>query len=266
MTTHSSESWTLKEHFTFADGADVDRSVWQSPQWISPTDNPSFFGQTAIRNIPDFKTPLGCVPVVNNAAQLYLSTYNPLSSPANTSFLGAQIGTIKKWGLSSYASVAFEAEVLLPLGTAPAGVVAALFAYNLISTSPFLHDEIDFEIASNWWQGAKEAINTNVYVVTGGSMPNYDYVAPTAIDLSKPVVLRIEWSASGVSWFINKATNPTPIYTETNVPQTDMSLVLNFWVPDSGWNWAYSSALLPSASPGTQWVYQVNWAKVWIKS
>ena len=45
MKTNSSENWNLIETFTFADGADVDRSVWESPQWISPTDNPSFFGK-----------------------------------------------------------------------------------------------------------------------------------------------------------------------------------------------------------------------------
>lgn len=263
MKASSSENWNLIENFTFANGTDVDRTVWESPQWISPTNNPSFFGQTSIRNVPDFGTPLGCVPVVNNAAQLYLSTYNPLSNPAGTSFLGAQIGTIQKWGLSTYASVAFEAEVILPVGTAPHGVVAALFAYNLISQSPFLHDEIDFETASKFWQGVNEAINTNVYVVTGQNMPNYDYVAPTQLSLSASVVLRIEWSAAGVSWYINKATNPTPVYTETNVPQTDMSLVLNFWVPDSGWTWAYDLNLKPTNAPGTQWTFQVNWAKVW---
>jgi hypothetical protein len=207
------------------------------------------------------------VPVINNAAQLYLSTYNPKSVPANTSFLGAQIGTINQWGLASFNSVAFEAEVVLPIagsGAAPGGVVAALFAYNLISTSPFLHDEIDFEIASNFWQAPGEQINTNVYVVTGQNMPNYDQVVNTQNSLTGTAVIRIEWSQAGVNWYINKDTNPTPIYTETNVPQTDMSLVLNFWVPDSGWNWAYNSNLLPSGAPGTQWTYQVNWAKVWV--
>jgi hypothetical protein len=267
MKTNAQPNWILQENFTFTNGADVDRTVWQSPQWISPSDNPSFFGQTAIRNITDFGTPLGCVPVINNAAQLYLNTYNPKSVPANTSFLGAQIGTINQWGLASYNSVAFEAEVVLPItgsGAAPGGVVAALFAYNLISTSPFLHDEIDFEIASNFWQAPGEQINTNVYVVTGQNMPNYDQVVNTQNSLTGTAVIRIEWSQAGVNWYINKDTNPTPIYTETNVPQTDMSLVLNFWVPDSGWNWAYNSNMLPSGAPGTQWTYQVNWAKVWV--
>lgn len=268
MEMQTPKSWELLENFTFANGGDIDRSIWESPQW-SATSNPSFFGQTSIRNIPDFGTPLGCVPVLDEKAQLYLSTYNPKSNPPATSFLGAQIGTIKKWGLSTYTSVAFEAKVILPIGgknAAPAGVVAALFAYNLISESPFLHDEIDFEIASNFWQGSSEAVNTNVYVVTGQNMPNFDKVVDTSIGLPGPVVLRIEWSAAGVNWYINQASNPTPIYTETNVPQTDMSLVLNFWVPDSGWNWAYNADLLPTGSPGTQYTFQVEWAKVWAKS
>jgi hypothetical protein len=268
MKTKSSTNWNLLENFTFKDGTDVDRSVWQSPQW-SPTSNPSFLGQTSLRNIPDYGSPLGCVPVTGGIAQLYLDTFNPKSSPAGTSFLGAQIGTIKKWGLATYESVAFEAEVIFPTGgtdAAPGGVVAALFAYNLISQSPFLHDEIDFEFASNFWQGANEAVNTNVYVVTGSNMPNYDNVVNTQINLSGPVVLRLEWSAAGgVRWYINQATNPNPIYTEANVPLSDMGLVLNFWVPDSGWNWAYNSNLLPTAAAGDQWTFQVSWAKVWVK-
>jgi hypothetical protein len=245
----------------------VDRNVWESPKWISQHDNPSFFGQTAIRNPTDFPSPLpGYVPVINKAAQLYLSTYNPKSNPPKTSFLGAQIGTIKKWGLASYSSVAFEAEVVLPItgeNAAPGGVVAALFACNLISPAPFLHDEIDFEISSNFWQGSGEQINTNVYVVTGQTMPNYDKVVNTQESLSGKVVLRMEWSKSGVSWYINKDINPKPFYTETNVPQTDMSLVLNFWVPSRGWRWAFDDKLLPSGSPGTQYTYEVKWAKVW---
>jgi hypothetical protein len=44
-----------------------------------------------------------------------------------------------------------------------------------------------------------------------------------------------------------------------------MSLVLNFWVPSSGWSWAYDSSLDASGAPGNTWVYQVNRAKVWVK-
>jgi hypothetical protein len=266
MKAATAPKWHLQEHFTFQDSADVDRTVWESPQW-SPTYNPSFFGQTAVRNTADFGVPLGCVPVINGVAQLYLSTWNPLSSPAGTSFLGAQISTINKWGLATYQSVAFEAEVTLPISgadAAPGGVVAALFAYNLISQNPFLHDEIDFEIASKWWQGANEQINTNVYVVTGQNMPNYDNVVSTTNSLSGSAVLRIEWDQSGVSWYINQDQNPAPIHTETYVPQTDMSLVLNFWVPSSGWGWAYDGSLNASDAPGTLWTMGVQWAKVWI--
>jgi hypothetical protein len=45
-----------------------------------------------------------------------------------------------------------------------------------------------------------------------------------------------------------------------------MRLVLNFWVPASDWGWADNAALQPSGSPGTQWVYQVNWATVYAAS
>lgn len=262
-------TWELEEELKFPDGKDVDRTAWQSPHWISNSNNPSFFGQTSIRNPVDYTPPLGYVPVIDKAAQLYLSNYNLLAvNQGNPDFLGAQIGTIKKWGLQSYDAVAFEAQVVIPTsgsGAAPEGVVASLFAYNLIYQNPFLHDEIDFEISSNYWANAAPQINTNVYVVTGQNMPNYDHVVTSQVGLSGTVTLRIEWSKAGVSWYINKEKNPDPIYSENHAPQTDMSLVLNFWVPGSGWTWAYNSSLKPtSTEPGEQWVYQVDWAKVWV--
>jgi len=262
-------NWELEQNFTFPAAADVDRSIWESPHWISPTNNPSFFGQTSIRNPEDFPGTIGLVPQINNSAQLYLSNYNQLAvQQGNPDFLGAQISTINQWGVKKYDAVAFEAQVVMPIngsGAAPGGVVAALFAYNLINQSPFLHDEIDFELSSNYWANAQPQINTNVYVVTGQSMQNYDQVVASQVGLSGAVTLRIEWSqVGGVNWYINKEQNPNPIHYESNVPQSNMSLVLNFWVPDSGWTWAYNALLSPtSTSPGVEWVYQVNWAKVW---
>jgi hypothetical protein len=246
--------WNLLKAFTFTNGPDVDRTVWQSPQW-SPGYNPSFFGRTAIRNIPDYGKPTGCVPVSNSAAQLILGTWNP-KDPTNQSFLGSQISTIEQWGLKNYPKgVAFEAQVVCPM-TVPGGAVAAVFSYNLLSQNPFRHDEIDFEAASNYWSGSGEAINTNVYIASNSGI---DKVVPTTMNFSQPVTFRIEWTRSGITWYANRSV----IRTGTHVPQSDMSLTLNFWVPDSTWNWAYNANLLPSGSPGTNWVYQVNWARVY---
>lgn len=256
LNTQSSENWIVEKNLSFSDGPDVDRTVWESPQWISNNNNPSFFGRTAIRNVADFGAPLGYVPVLNGAAQLYLSTWNPLSNPANSSFLGSQISTIEKWGLSNYEKVAFEASVICPLGM-PGGAVSSLFSYNLLSSSPFLHDEIDFEFASNYWQGSSEAINTNVYVDSNSGI---DQVVTTTVDFSQPIVFLIEWSSEAINWHINGQL----VRTETSVPQSDMSLTLNFWVPASDWGWAYNANLLPSGAPGQDWVYQVQWANVYV--
>jgi len=252
----SSGGWVLARNLTFADGPDVDRTVWTSPQWISPTDNPSFFGQTAIRNQPDYGYPFGCVPVQSNRAQLVLSTWNPLD-PTNLSFLGSQISTIEKWGLASCNKVAFETLVRNPLGM-PGGAVSSLFSYNLLSATPFQHDEIDFEFASNYWQGSSEAVNTNVYIDNNTGI---DEVVPTSVDFTNPIKFMIVWSAVDIRWYIND----TLVRTETQVPQSDMSLTLNFWVPDSGWTWAYNANLLPTSAPGTQWLYEVEWANVYIQ-
>lgn len=250
--------WKLAKNLSFTNGPDVDRNVWQSPHWISPTDNPAFLGRTSIRSAKAYGAPLGCVPVVNGAAQLYLSTYDPLSSPPASSFLGAQISTIEKWGIAEHRGVAFEANVLCPVMSH--GAVAALFSYNVRSQPPnFRHDEIDFEFASRWWSTPTQPINTNVYVDSDDGT-KLDKVVPAATDFTQPITFRIEWIRSGIRWFVNGK----PIRSEPQVPQSDMSLVLNFWVPSTTWPWAYSAALQPTGSQGAlQWVYQVNWAKVY---
>jgi hypothetical protein len=253
MAKSSPVSWNVLETFTFTDGPDVDRTVWQSPQW-APNNNPAFFGRTAIRN-PTDNGAQGYTPVVGGAAQLYLSTYNPLAS--GQSFFGSQISTIEQWGLANNPNgVAFEAVVLFPSGI-PGGAVTSLFSYNLLSSSPFLHDEIDFEFASNWWSGANEAVNTNVYVDSNNGI---DQVVNSTVNLLQTTTFRIEWTPAGINWYINGGSS---IRTETQVPQSNMSLTLNFWVPDTSWSWAYNSALQPSGSPGTQWVYQVTSATVY---
>jgi len=245
----SSPSWPVLQSFTFTDGADVDRSVWQSP-----TGNAAYFGRTQIRNSVLYGASGGASPVVNGAAQLYLSTYNSLAS--GQSFLGSQISTIQQWGLTNYPNgVAFEAEVVCPAGM-PGGAVTSMFSYNLLSTSPFLHDEIDFEFASNYWSGNNEALNTNVYLDSNNGI---DSVIATNVNFGAANTFRIEWTPSGVVWYVNG----NSIRSYGSAPQSDMSLTLNFWVPADSWSWAYNGNLQPSGSPGTQWTYQVNSATVY---
>ena len=156
--------------------------------------------------------------------------------------------------------MAFEANVLCPVNM-PHGAVAAFFSYNLRSQNPFKHDEIDFEFASRHWSGSNEQINTNVYVDDDDGTA-LDEVVATSVDFSQPITFRIEWlrHGTGIRWFINKQ----PIRSEVKVPQSPMSIVLNFWVPDQTWPWAYSDAIQPTGSAGAlYWTYQVNWAKVY---
>jgi beta-glucanase (GH16 family) len=151
--------------------------------------------------------------------------------------------------------VAFEAQVVCPM-TVPGGAVASVFSYHLLNPNPFQHDEIDFEFSSKHWRGAGEAINTNIYVASNAGI---DQVVGTTVDFSQPITFRIEWTRSGITWYVNRS----PVRRNTNVPQSDMSLTFNFWVPDDTWGWAYDANLQPSGAPGTNWVYQVNWAKVY---
>jgi beta-glucanase (GH16 family) len=257
-----SDKFKLYKKFTFKDGNDVDRTEWESPHWISANNNPSFLGRTSLRNPKDYSGEIGKVPVKNSIAQLRLSTYNHLDH-SHQSFLGAQIGTIEKWGLTTYDAVRFEAKVKCP--NINSGAVASMFAYHLLSVHPDNRDEIDFEFASKHWSSPNEAVNTNVYRDSSGGGVSDEVVSTTA-DFSSWLIFRIDWSKDVINWYINPDENPTPLRTmsnKSNVPPTDMHLVFNFWVPNSAWGWAYSSDLEPTGSNGQQeWVYQVEWAKV----
>ena len=249
----SDAAWRVAKVFTFVTGPDVDRSVWTSPQYIAPHNNPAYFGRTAIRNIPDNQA-AGYIPVVNNRAHLLLNSYNPSPQGVGNSFFGSQISTIEKWGLQNHSAVAFEARVKMPVGM-PQGAVTSLFSYNLLSQNPFQHDEIDFEFASNWWAGQNEQINTNVYLNDDAGI---DQVLSSSVNFSNEVLLHIIWNANQISWCINGV----QVRQESQVPQSDMSLVLNFWVPDDRWSWAYNANLQPSTTPQPDWIYEVYSARV----
>lgn len=269
----SDGNWYVGANLSFSDGPDVDRSVWTSPVWAA-VNNPSSIDQTSIRNQTDFGYPFGCVPVKDGRAQLVLSTWNPCD-PTNSTFLGSQISTIEKWGLASYDGVMFQARVRFPYHMPP-GAVASLFSYNLITAAPFVHDEIDFEFASAHWKAPNLAagagstptpttppdptVNTNVYIQNVNNDQENDVVVASTADFSQPVEFMIRWTAADIRWYINGAL----VRTETQVPQTDMSLTLNFWVPNNTWPWAYDGSLVPSGAPGTQWLYEVDWANVYV--
>ncbi len=245
-------TWTTKK-FVFTDGPDVDRTVWTSPIW-HPTYNPSFLGRTALRNPTDFGNPVGCTPVENGRAQLRLNTYNP-RDPNHTTLLGTQINTIEKWGLHSYAKVGFHAKVICPISI-PKGAVAALFAYNLLDQSTDQRDEIDFELISKYWNNPQPQINTNVFLDSSQGNAQQNTIPQV---FSEPVDLSIIWSQNGITWLVDQ----TVVRKSTSVPQSDMSLTLNFWAPSAtGWTWAYDADLQPSGEPGQQWNFEVESASV----
>lgn len=244
--------WITK-NLAFADGPDVDRSVWTSPIWHKGY-NPSFLGRTALRNPTDFSGEIGCTPVKNGHAQLRLSTFDP-RSPDHSALLGTQISTIEKWGLSSYAKVAFHARVICPTSM-PKGAVAALFAYNLLNQSKDQRDEIDFELISKYWNNPAPQINTNVFYDSAQGAAEQNTIAQV---FGNPIDLHIIWSSTGIQWLVNGVT----VRKSSQAPQSDMSLTLNFWAPSAtGWTWAYDADLQPSNAPGQSWTFQVASASV----
>ena len=276
----ASTTWTqvFNSNFT-ANDSDVDRTVWESPQW-SPSNNPSFIGRTTLRNRADFRGSVGLVPVnAAGQAELRLSTWNPLSAAGTPVFLGAQISTKDTWG-NGTESVKFEAKVKCPV--MPKGAVCSLFAYKLLDQSDNHRDEIDFEFSSKHWGDTPPAVNTNLYVDSRGGGVADEVKSSPGIDYTDFNTFTLIWNPStSVEWLING----TSIRTDTNpahVPTHPMHLVLNFWAPSSAWGWAYDSDLAPhaprlngsippppqypllaaDAHPGQTWTYLVEQVSV----
>ncbi len=262
------------------DAPDVNRDIWTTPEWHAAFPhwgpwNPGYFGRTAVRNPnPQAWGANGQVPVKDGCAQLYLGKYNKFD--IGKSFLGSQIGTRAFFGGTGIEAVKFEARMKIP-EKMPAGAVMALFAYGLLDVSlnpPHrctngCRDELDFEIASKHIYAAagSQQVNTNVYVDSGDPSSRDEVVTlNNQLDVTKLNTYSIVWAADKIEWYINDSS--TPIRTLSGVgnsPTHGMALLVNFWVPNADWGWAYSDDLKPSTNPGDldNWVLQVDQASVY---
>lgn len=253
-------TWNRVFFDDFPAGPDIDREKWESPIY-SADHNPAYIPRTGFRNRVDFEGPIGLVPCTSqNGADLRLSTYNPEAQPANRAFLGSCIYTWKKWGAEGQ-TVKFEATVKCT--AMPGGAVASVFAYALCK-GRYVQNEIDFEFASNHWNGPNQQLFTNVFVCSSGAGLGPGVQNSPANLQNWNTFSLIYTPMKSVEWQING----NSLLTENqNVPDwrssEGMHLYLNFWAPAPGWGWAYNGGIAPSGAPGQEWHYYVKNAAVY---
>jgi Glycosyl hydrolases family 16 len=256
----------------FPQADDVDRSKWESPHWM-PGNNPAYIPRTGFRNPTDFEGEIGLIPCTSeNGADLRLSTYNPKAEPPGSAFLGSVIHTVEKWG-GNGETLKFEARVKSP--KMPGGAVTSVFSYALCSGPPEkpVQNEIDFEFASNHWEGPPPTqFLTNVFVCSrdAGSGPQYIHTGDDLKDwhifslIYSPATTNpsfdgsVEWLVDGAS--VRKEFNNIPDWKASG----GMALYMNFWAPASDWGWAFNGSLNPvDTGPGDTWDYYVKNAAVY---
>jgi hypothetical protein len=253
-----------KQVFTdnFPAGNDVDRQKWESPVY-QRDHNPAYIPRTGFRNRIDFQGPIALVPCTSqNGADLRLSTYNPEARPPSSAFLGSCIYTKNKWGGQGEV-VKFEAKVKCT--AMPGGAVASVFAYALC-TGRYVQNEIDFEFASNHWNGPNRQFLTNVFVCASGSGSGPKMLDTTVNlqDWNTYSLIYVPTGGGAVEWQVNGKTvrgegGQVPDWRASG----GMHLYLNFWAPASDWPWAYNKDINSTGGPGTEWHYYVKSAAVY---
>lgn len=218
----------LADSFT---GREVDSENWHNPDFYS---GGTFLGRTQLRvdgqEVPQVKS---------GSARLKLSSNNPTAIVAGDSFYGSEM--IHDRLLSPDSRVVVEATLRLDPNSPP-GIVGALFLYKVNGA---VRDEIDFELLTNESTGGTHRIFTNTFAAEGfssaggvqsHSLPNFSlYDAHT---------YRIEWDRTAIEWYVDGQM----IRRETDrVPQGEMQLRFNTWVPSSTFAQAYSGSFQPAA-------------------
>lgn len=218
---------------------------WDYNRW-KPTDNPSFYGRTQIRqSLPD---------AGNGVVRLKLETYNPRDKD-HKSFLGAEMITNKTFGPAKGAGIAFE--VKAKFENVPKGLVGGIFTFSGNAKS---HNEIDWEALSNDLAAGRKQIQTNVYANEPLGVGHVKFV-PISSPLTDYHVYRVEWLPNQVRWLVDGKV----VRVETDhVPDKAMNLHINFWAPASGWKNAYDASLQPAKTIGANkaFYFDATYAKV----
>jgi hypothetical protein len=196
-------------------GTQVSSANWDYNRWIQGPNNPSYLGQTQMRQE---------LPAAENGmARIRLDTFNPPPGGPD-SYYGSEAITKQAWDVSA-GGLGFEGKFRFE--GSQGGMIAGFFTYEQFPSGAVRepHDEIDFEIITTQMQ----KISTNVFQHQETGTPH-----SFAVDggLGVDHVYRFEWLPSVVRWFVDG----TLIREEVDhVPTKPQQLHLNLWgAPQAG--------------------------------
>jgi hypothetical protein len=251
----------LRDDFNAA-GPDVNRALW-----TTPVGNAGFFGRTAIRN-PDTQVDGHLldgrlIAVSDGFAHLKLSTFNPTAQPdrIGQTVWGSEIDSQMPFALGNgIQGLEFSASVRSP-AEMPPGIVTSVFGWG--NRAADLHDEIDWEFASNLYRAAvtpHALLNRYANEPTGAGHP-IDVTMDAGFDFTGPHTFSIRYFTGRIEWLVDGAV--TAMAT-SNVPTGPLTLRLNVWAPDTAFAIGYSPALqiATTAAGNVDYDYQIDWAQV----
>ncbi len=196
-------------------GTQVSAANWDFNQWVAGPNNPSYLGQTQMRQeLPAAE---------NGVARIRLDTFNPPPGGPD-SYYGSEAITKQAWDVSS-GGLGFEGKFRLE--GSQGGMIAGFFTYEQFPPGARRepHDEIDFEIITSQMQ----KISTNVFQHQETGTP-HSYAVDGGLGIDH--VYRFEWLPSVVRWFVDGRLIREEV---ENVPTRPQQLHLNLWgAPQAG--------------------------------
>jgi len=222
----------FQDNFTVP-GPKLDTTKWTTE--IGPT---SYIPRTQLTN---WVTGTGEFIVGPQGAELNLQTHNP----TGFSLFGTHGTTLQTF--QPTANTRIELTARLRLLSLQPGIVFGVYFYGCNpSPCPFVHDEIDIEILTNFLQtGQTPRVNTNTYAAEpqGAGHP-FQANLPAGFDLLAEHDWTIRWALDRIEYLVDGVLLDTRT---TFVPQGPMQAAIIAWAPDASWPDAYDASLQPVA-------------------
>ena len=196
-------------------GTEVSDANWDFNHWIEGPNNPSYLGQTQMRQE---------LPAAENGmARIRLDTFNPPPGGPD-SYYGSEAITRQAWDISA-GGLGFEGKFRFE--GSQGGMIAGFFTYEQFPSGAVRepHDEIDFEIITTQMQ----KISTNVFQHQRTGTP-HSYAVDGGLGVDH--VYRFEWLPSVVRWFVDGSLIREEV---EHVPTRPQQVHLNLWgAPQAG--------------------------------
>ena len=211
-------------------GPSVNPHLWHIPKWCAACG--TFVGRTQFRVSQSSPLP----PIYYGTVILNQQTYNP----TGFSFYAYELISNQQFPRGTGLDIVFHSTMTTPLNC---GVVTGLFLYALKPGSNTYHDEIDFELVTNY----PKQVETNIYADEMLGVGNPALVNLPSGSVSTWHIYEIRWTPTMVSWLVDGTVVRS---TTQNIPTGPMNVYMNTWAPtEQGWQQAYCAAVQPTSSP-----------------